>query len=388
MNVCLCLIVKNESKTLPRLIESVRHLIDSYCICDTGSTDDTIDTILRQMGDIPGEIHRCEWVNFGHNRTVLMEYAYNKADWLLLADADFEIIGRLPADDEMSNLSHISGNLDGFLLKHTGNVEHWQALLVNGHRRWKYVGVTHEYITPADDAPVHYERWPALMIAHRGDGGMRSEKFTRDLALLEQAHKDEPNNPRTAFYLANTLRDIADETTEYVTPGGSLADLYRADAVEMYELRAEMGGWHEEVYVSLFEAGKLRERRGDWAMAMNTYIRAWEYRPQRLEALHALVQGLRLRRHYHTAYALSLIAVERAQPADDVLFMATWVWKWGLLFEHSIACYYVDKHVDALLACESLLKVRDLPEDTRQRVLANRKFSVDKLHPSATQEEG
>ena len=39
------MIVKNESKIIKRLLETVLPLIDTYCICDTGSTDNTIDTI-------------------------------------------------------------------------------------------------------------------------------------------------------------------------------------------------------------------------------------------------------------------------------------------------------------------------------------------------------
>ncbi len=37
--LCLNMIVKNESKIIRRLFDSVCNIIDSYCICDTGSTD-------------------------------------------------------------------------------------------------------------------------------------------------------------------------------------------------------------------------------------------------------------------------------------------------------------------------------------------------------------
>jgi glycosyltransferase involved in cell wall biosynthesis len=40
--ICLNMIVKNESKIITRLLESVSPIIDCYCICDTGSTDNTI----------------------------------------------------------------------------------------------------------------------------------------------------------------------------------------------------------------------------------------------------------------------------------------------------------------------------------------------------------
>ena len=45
--LCLNMIVKNESKIIRRLMESVAPIIDTYCICDTGSTDDTADIITN-----------------------------------------------------------------------------------------------------------------------------------------------------------------------------------------------------------------------------------------------------------------------------------------------------------------------------------------------------
>ena len=43
--ICLNMIVKNESKIIFRLFDSVINLIDTYCICDTGSTDNTVQMI-------------------------------------------------------------------------------------------------------------------------------------------------------------------------------------------------------------------------------------------------------------------------------------------------------------------------------------------------------
>ena len=43
--ICLNMIVKNENKIITRLFDSVINIIDTFCICDTGSTDDTVKTI-------------------------------------------------------------------------------------------------------------------------------------------------------------------------------------------------------------------------------------------------------------------------------------------------------------------------------------------------------
>ena len=43
--VCLNMIVRNESKIITRLLKSVEAIVDTYCICDTGSTDNTVEIL-------------------------------------------------------------------------------------------------------------------------------------------------------------------------------------------------------------------------------------------------------------------------------------------------------------------------------------------------------
>ena len=105
-SVCLCMIVKNESKVIERCLASVRDLVDTWVISDTGSTDGTQQLIRSALDGIPGELHEEPWVNFGHNRTLNIRHARGKADYLLLLDADHVIrqdgpLPRLTADSYM-----------------------------------------------------------------------------------------------------------------------------------------------------------------------------------------------------------------------------------------------------------------------------------------------
>ena len=82
-SICLNMIVKNEAhiitETLSKLLSKITF--SYYVICDTGSTDNTIELIkvFFQQKQIPGEIHLHTWKNFGHNRTLALECAYNKS---------------------------------------------------------------------------------------------------------------------------------------------------------------------------------------------------------------------------------------------------------------------------------------------------------------------
>ena len=47
--ICLNMICKNESKIITRLFDSVIPIIDCYCICDTGSSDNTKQIVFLRL---------------------------------------------------------------------------------------------------------------------------------------------------------------------------------------------------------------------------------------------------------------------------------------------------------------------------------------------------
>jgi glycosyltransferase involved in cell wall biosynthesis len=349
------MIVKNEAAVIGRCLKSVRDLIDYWVISDTGSDDDTKDIIAAELKDIPGELHDDPWVNFGHNRTANIERAHGKADYLLLIDADMVV--------------HQAGDLpplgaDSYLLRHQGNIEYRIKRLVRGGIKWRYEGVTHEYLISAwPDREAHLD---ALVIEHFGDGGSRADKFERDERLLSAELEREPDGTRTLFYLAQTCRDLAEIHHDHE----------RAKrAIELYERRASMGGWEEEVYYSLLQVGILHADFGNWPAAMDAFVRAWESRPHRLEACYELASRLRVAGKYRAAHAFARAGLGKPLPRD-LLFVHPWVYEWGLLFEYSITAYWVGDPRAALKACDQLLALRGLPEEYRNQARANRTFAV------------
>ena len=88
--LCLNMIVKNESKIITRLFESVLPIIDCYCICDTGSTDDTVKIINEYFLNkgIPGKVVTEPFKNFCHNRNFALKSCLGMSDFVLLLDAD------------------------------------------------------------------------------------------------------------------------------------------------------------------------------------------------------------------------------------------------------------------------------------------------------------
>ncbi|AYC41286.1 SPBc2 prophage-derived glycosyltransferase SunS [Streptomyces griseorubiginosus] len=351
--LCLCMIVKNESRVIERCLSAVRPFIDYWVIDDTGSTDGTQDLIRKVLDGVPGELHEEPWVDFGHNRTRNIQRAEGQADYLLTLDADHV----LRQDAPLPRLT-----ADSYMLRYdVPGTQHRFKHLLRGDRLWRYEGVTHEY--PCADEPDTQENLDALVVEDHADGGCRSDKFERDARLLRRELGRDPGNPRTVFYLANTERDLG----------------HPEEAIALYEQRAAMGGWGEEVYCSLLEAGILRaETADDWPAAMDTFSRAWDARPQRLEACYELAAGLRLRGRHHTAHALLGRVVGQPEP-EDLLFTRPWVYRWGLLFEFSITAHWVGEYEAAVRACDRLLALPDLPDTIRAQTVINRQFSVPRV---------
>ncbi len=183
-SICLCMIVKNESGAIERCLKSVRGLLTTWVISDTGSEDGTQDIIRDTLRGIPGELHEEPWVNFGHNRSLNISHAYKKADYLLLLDADLEI----RQEEELPPLTAAA-----YMLRHEGPLEYRIRRLVRGDVTWRYEGVTHEYLTT--DEPIDQANLDALVVVDHADGGSRHDKFERDARLLTAELERDPRQP-------------------------------------------------------------------------------------------------------------------------------------------------------------------------------------------------
>jgi len=353
------MIVRDEAGSIERCIASCREIIDYWVICDTGSVDGTPEIIRQALDGVPGELHHHTWRDFGHNRSRLMELAYGKADRLLLLDADWTVEAAPGAFDALT--------ADAYLVVHAGEIEFRNKRVVSGRIPWHYVGAVHEYIASPDERTC--ERLPGVVIHVESVGGGRTGRWLRDRELLDDALVRDPADTRSAFYLAQTLRDLGHDT-------GDTALL--AQARDAYERRGDMGGWEEETYCAWHQAGLLAAELDDWPDAADCFATAWEARPSRLEAMHDLAQGLRVRDLHRAAHRFTSLAADlRPLPVpDDDLFVIPWIYRWGMLFEYSITSYWVGDPVTCIRACDALLRIPELPAGHRRQTELNRQHGI------------
>ena len=273
------MIVKDEAHIIVNTLTNLTKYIqfDYWVISDTGSTDTTKELIkgFFMSKNIPGELIETPWKDFGYNRSVALEKAYNKTDYAFVFDADDEIVGDFllpdPLDKDVYSCQY--GNKDGIRLT--------RPQLFNNRKRWKYVGVLHEYlesIDPTEKSVVHKGNY-YFTLGEQGNRSKDSNKYLKDASVLEAAFYNTQNDTnkylhsRYAYYCAQSYAGANN----------------KEKALEFYKKTLKLEGWLEEKYVSCIRIFDMLPNKDE---GIPYLIEASKYNKKRIECI------LRLVRHY------------------------------------------------------------------------------------------
>lgn len=362
------MIVKDEEDTIQRCIDSVAKYIDHYVIVDTGSKDKTIEKIKEVMDGhgIPGVVHQRPWVDFAYNRTEALNLAKGVCDYRFMMDADdFLVVD----GDENPFEGMTDGSSYPIKLKYA-DIEYYRFFLFRSDLDWKFVGVLHEYPALDTEEPRGKNIEGCHIMANISPlkrAKSVKEKYANDAKILEKALKTEPDNPRYWFYLAQSYRDSGQHKK----------------AIQAYQKRATMGGWQEEVYVSLYHVALISDRiKLKDTLVMEAYSKAWETRPHRLEAVYELMKMLRIRNRHIMSFTYGNMAAQNFRDVDT-LFVNVPIKKWLFIDEYCMAAYYVGQPELALENSKALIEsetFNELPEEEQTRLKANHQYYVDAVN--------
>ncbi|HET9017773.1 MAG TPA: glycosyltransferase [Thermomicrobiaceae bacterium] len=368
--VVLCMIVRDESAVLARCLDSVLPVVDAACLCDTGSVDGTpeLAEALLSATDLPYEVHRHEWVDFGANRTRAFTAARDHATGLgwdldrsyaLFIDAD--VVLRVSDGFDRDCLTADSYHVT----QENGPLRYDTLLLARLSLDWSCRGGAHEYWAAkgAGESP----RLDCLSLLHFADGGSRSSNLARETALLE---RDLASNDvaRTIFYLARSYED-----------GGRFAEARR-----LYDVRAAAGGWDEEAWYAAYRSGLCSLALGEWERAIGELLGAWGRRPGRAEPLYRLAHTARMRGSHDLAVMLAERARRIPWPESDRLFIEAPAYGEGPLEEISISAFYTAERGLGAAACEALLHRRDTSPGIRDLAGSNVSHYAEQLEVART----
>ena len=370
VTVTLCMIVKDETHIIKECLESMLPYIDRYDITDTGSTDGTPELIKEFMDThgVPGEVYLSDWKGFGKSRTEALENCQGKANYAWMIDADDMIDGTFKYPPQM--------DADAYSIRLGRPDFSWyrnQIFKVDDpSRKWHYVGVLHDYATMIDVPPQNMRiiKWEgdyyvnARTLGNRNVGIDPVEKYSRDAEVLHSALNNaedphyEPNNVRYQFYLAQSYFDSQQWDK----------------ALEAYQKRADMGGWEEEIWFSLFRVAIIRGIKGDmWPVIKESYLEAYNYRPIRAEPLYEISRAYRSMDKPRLAYIYAKLGCDIQYPEQDILFIAQDVYDWKMLDEFGSTAFYAGDLMNGHKACQYLVnKLNNIPESEHGRIRQNK----------------
>jgi tetratricopeptide (TPR) repeat protein len=200
MALSLCMIVRDEADKLAKCIASVRPLVDSMIIVDTGSRDRTVE-IAQEWGAI---VHTFEWINdFAAARNAALQYV--QTEWVLILDADEVLIPDcIPLVQQVMQSSHLL--VANLLRQEQGAVQSPYSLVSRLFRKHPALHFSRPYHESIDDSVLRLlqqePQWqvtslPGVAISHSG----------YQPTLI--AERDKANRAKTAMasYLSNHPED-------------------------------------------------------------------------------------------------------------------------------------------------------------------------------------
>lgn len=355
----LSMIVKNESHIVHEVLNASLPFIDTFCILDTGSTDNTVKIIrdFYESKGIDGIVHEGDWKGFGKSRTEALNLCTGKMDYILMIDADDLIEG--PPDVKQFLLKALYTTTPNACNIHLrrGTLEYERTQLFKAGDGWRYEGVLHEYPTNDKQGNIHIRLPKEIWMTGRTMGArsmLEGNKYKHDAETLLKALEDEPENQRYMFYLAQSYRDAG----------------MQAESIAWYTKRFEAGGWFEERYVCALNLTRLLQSK-EWAW------KAHEICPQRSECLVSYIAVCRAQGKWsRELLSMCMYASIIDKPKGTFLFLESDTYDWKVWDELSIVASYTKAFDIAKMAYTRLLKENKYPPEQDARIRENFKQTL------------
>ncbi len=261
--ISLCMIIKNEEKTLERCLDSVKDIVDEIVVIDTGSIDNTKD-IAKNYTD---KVYDFEWIN---DFSAARNFSYNQAtmDYILWIDAD-DII--LPTDKArfLELKESLTPSIDVVMMKYNasfdphGNVTltYFRERLSKRTGNYRWCEPVHEYLMIAGNI-INSD----ICITHsKTDYSAPGRNLAIYEAMIAQG---KPLTTRGLFYYARELKDneIYDVAIEYFN-----------------KFLDSNQGWVEDNINACHDLAECYTAIGDYQKSLMTMLKSFEYDSPRAE---------------------------------------------------------------------------------------------------------
>ena len=291
------MIVKNEEKVITRCLDSVINLIDSFCICDTGSTDNTVQIIMDyfKTKNINGKLCFKEFISFDINRNYCLQHSKDMSEYLLFMDADMVLEHKFSLEELKLDYYYI--------YQQSGNVIYKNVRIIKNNQKFRYYGVTHEILKTSDQLAIGEEiSLDKIKIIDLGDGGCRHNKLERDKHLLIKGLDNQFLRERYLFYLANTYYCLGDNLL----------------ALKYYHERIKYEGWYQEIWYCYYRIGLIHYLSKNYSKFIENMEKAFSIDEERVENLYYLIQYHQKQKNIDISNIYKKIALSNLKTHDKL----------------------------------------------------------------------
>lgn len=261
--LALAMIVKDEEKTLPKCLESVRGCFDQIIIADTGSQDGT-KGVAQSFGAV---IHDFAWID---DFSAARNFAFSKAksDFVMWLDADDVVMAEDKAKLQALRAS-LGRDADAYHMRYDvardefGNVtfSYYRERIVRNTGEAKWVAPIHEVLV----VPGHWrQKETDISVTHCPPADKGARDPGRNLRLLKKALQS-TTDQRLRYYYAREL----------LTAG-----LHQESIREFESYLAQGGGWHEDRVNAHLQLCTAYRSAGDQEKAVDACLRGIKLDPR------------------------------------------------------------------------------------------------------------
>jgi hypothetical protein len=299
----LCIMVKNAGPQFEEMLKENMSLIDQWTILDTGSTDETINIINKTLvGVKKGNLYQEPFINFKDSRNRCLDLAGTNCKYTLMLDDTYIVKGELR--QFLNNIrSDQFGDSYSLYIK-SDDVEYSSNRILKTNTKLRYIYRIHEVITNQNNKNVITPIDKAYIFDGRFEYMEKRtmDRKSLDLKLLQEEIDEDPDNPRSYYYMAQTYNLLENHQLAY--------DYFLQRANHPVE------GFLQEKIDAIFEAARIANFKLNkpWNECEELYFRAYNLDKSRPDSLYFIGIHYYLEKDYITSFKYFKNAFEVGYP--------------------------------------------------------------------------
>ena len=299
----LCIMVKNGGPQFEQMLIDNLPFFDRWTVLDTGSTDETIDTINRVLvGKKKGNLYEEPFINFRDSRNRCLELAGTSCKFITMLDDTYVISGNLRGFLNEVRGDQLSSSFTLYI--QSDDTIYGSNRIIKSNSGLRYVHRIHEVITDKNNINIVIPKEIANVDDRRFDYMEKRthERKQLDLKLLFEEVEENPHDPRAYYYLAQTYNLLEDYEKAFY----------------YFTKRAEFtnSGFVQERVDALFESARIAnfKLKKPWHECEELYNKCYKSDESRPEALYFIGIHYYLENNFNKAFGYFKKAFEIGFP--------------------------------------------------------------------------